>query len=305
MASSHNIYARFVHCGLLLLGLLWFVPLHAENNHCMLWEVQGEYNTLYLLGSIHMMREEDYPLDSCVDDAYQKSASLVVELDIQSIDPQEMTQKMRQFGLLPAGEALAEQLSAETLMLLSQYPTRPANYQQMRPWYLALTLTLQKISELGYRFDLGVDNYLMSKAQGIKPIISLETLDQQLAVLAGDNREEQDLSLRLTLEKISETARDISEMNRAWHQGDAAVIYRLMESPKQHYPQLAAPFDRLVVQRNRQMADKIATLLKEGGDHLVVIGAGHLGGGEGVIARLEKRGLTLIQQPTLGRSMLY
>ncbi len=290
---------------MLLLGLLWFVPLHAENSRCLLWEVQGEYNTLYLLGSIHMMREEDYPLDSCVDDAYQKSASLVVELDIQSIEPQEMSQKMQQFGLLPVGETLAEQLSTETLKLLSQYSALPANYQQMRPWYLALTITLQKLSELGYRFDLGVDNYLISKAQGIKPIISLETLDQQLAVLAGDNREEQDLSLRLTLEKMSETASDISEMNRAWHQGDAAVIHRLMASPKQHYPQLAAPFDRLVVQRNRQMADKIVLLLEEAGDHLVVIGAGHLGGEEGVIALLEKRGLTLIQQPKLGRSMLY
>lgn len=290
---------------MLLLGLLWFAPLHAENSRCLLWEVQGEYNTLYLLGSIHMMREEDYPLDSCVDDAYQKSASLVVELDIQSIEPQEMSQKMQQFGLLPVGETLAEQLSTETLKLLSQYSALPANYQQMRPWYLALTITLQKLSELGYRFDLGVDNYLISKAQGIKPIISLETLDQQLAVLAGDNREEQDLSLRLTLEKMSETASDISEMNRAWHQGDAAVIYRLMASPKQHYPQLAAPFDRLVVQRNRQMADKIVLLLEEAGDHLVVIGAGHLGGEEGVIALLEKRGLTLIQQPKLGRSMLY
>ncbi|MCF6218646.1 MAG: TraB/GumN family protein [Gammaproteobacteria bacterium] len=305
MASNHKACARPVHWGVLLLGLLWFVPLHAENNHCLLWELQGEYNTLYLLGSIHMMRTEDYPLDSCVDDAYQKSASLVVELNIQLIDPQEISQKMRQLGRLPVGETLTEQLSSETLKRLSQYSALPMNYQQMRPWYLALTITLQKISELGYRADLGVDNYLISKAQGVKPVISLETLDQQLAVLAGDNREEQDLSLRLTLEQMSEMAGDMNEMNSAWHQGDAAVIYRLMEAPKQHYPQLAAPFDRLVIQRNRQMADKIAALLEEADAYLVVIGAGHLGGEQGVIALLEKRGFTLIQQPKLGRSMFY
>ncbi len=291
--------------GLLLLGFFWFTPLYADEAHCLLWEVQGENNTLYLLGSIHMMRAEDYPLDRCVDDAYQKSASLVVELNIQLIDPQEMSQKMRQLGWLPMGETLGDQLSAETLKWLSQYHPLPENHQQMRPWYLALTITLQKISELGYRADLGVDNYLISKAQGIKPIISLETLDQQLAVLAGDSIEEQDLTLRLTLEQLAEMSGYIGEISRAWQQGDAAAIYRMMEQPKQRYPQLAAPFERQVVQRNRQMAEKIIELLNERGNYLVVIGAGHLGGEQGVIALLEKQGLHLVQQPNLGRSMLY
>lgn len=290
---------------LLLLGLLCSASLHAEEANCLLWEVPGEHNSVYLLGSIHMMRAEDYPLDQCVERAYQKTDQLVVELNIQAIDLQVMSQKMLQLGLFPDGVVLSNQLSDETARQLAKLENPPAGYQRMRPWYLALTLALQKLATLGYRADLGIDHYLISKAQGIKPIISLESLDQQLAVLAGDSAEQQDLSLRLTLEQLPDIAGDLERMNRAWHQGDAEVIYRLMEQPKQRYPALAAPFERLVIERNHGMADKIITMLKGKEDYLVVIGGGHLGGEQGIISLLEKQGFTLTQQPQLGRTMLY
>ncbi len=290
---------------LLLLGLLCSVSLHAEEENCLLWEVPGERNTVYLLGSIHMMRAEDYPLDQCVDRAYQKTDQLVVELNIQAIDPQLMSQKMQQIALLPGGAVLNNQLSDETARQLAKLKNPPAAYQQMRPWYLALTLALQKLATLGYRADLGIDYYLINKAQGIKPILSLESLDQQLAVLSGDNAEQQDLSLRLTLEQLPDIADDLEQMSLAWHRGDAEAIYRLMEQPKQQYPALAAPFKRQVIDRNHGMADKIIAILKERDDYLVVIGGGHLGGEQGVLSLLEREGLTLTQQPKLGRTMLY
>ncbi len=290
---------------LLLLGLLCSASLHAEEASCLLWEVPGERNTVYLLGSIHMMRAEDYPLDQCVERAYQKTDQLVVELNILAIDPLVMFQKIQQLGLLSEGAVLDDQLSRETARQLSQFKGLPAGYQRMRPWYLALTLVMQKLATLGYRADLGVDNHLINKAQGIKPIISLESLGQQLAVLAGDSAEEQDLSLRLTLEQLPQIADDINEMSLAWHQGDAEAIYRLMEYPKQQYPALVAPFERQVIERNYGMADKIITMLKGREDYLVVIGGGHLGGEQGVISLLEKQGFKLTQQPQLGRTMLY
>lgn len=290
---------------LLLLGLLCSASLHAEEANCLLWEVPGERNTVYLLGSIHMMRAEDYPLDQCVERAYQKADQLVVELNILVIDPLLMFQKMQRFGVLPDGTVLSSQLSDETARQLAKLKNLPAGYQRMRPWYLALTLALQKLATLGYRADLGVDHYLINKAQGVKPIISLESLDQQLAVLAGDSAEQQDLSLRLTLEQLPDIAGDLEQMSLAWHQGDAEAIYRLMERPKQQYPELAAPFERQVIERNHGMADKILTMLKEKDDYLVVVGGGHLGGEQGIISLLEKQGLTLTQQPKLGRTMLY
>ena len=290
---------------LLLLGLLCSASLHAKEANCLLWEVPGERNTVYLLGSIHMMRAEDYPLDQCVERAYQKADQLVVELNILAIDPLVMFQKMQQLGLLFEGTVLDDQLSRETARQLSQVKNLPVGYQRMRPWYLALTLVMQKLATLGYRTDLGVDHYLINKAQGIKPIISLESLDQQLAVLAGDSAEQQDLSLRLALEQLPKIADDINEMSLAWHQGDAEAIYRLMERPKQQYPALAAPFERQVIERNHGMADKVVAMLKEDDDYLVVVGGGHLGGEQGMISLLEKQGFILTQQPKLGRTMLY
>ena len=290
---------------LLLLGLLCSASLHAEEANCLLWEVPGERNTVYLLGSIHMMRAEDYPLDQCVERAYQKTDQLVVELNILAIDPLLMFQKMQQLGMLPDGTVLSSQLSDETARQLAKLNNLPAGYQRMRPWYLALTLALQKLATLGYRADLGVDSYLINKAQGIKPIISLESLDQQLAVLAGDSAEQQDLSLRLTLEQLPDIADDLERVSEAWKRGDVETIYRFMEQPKQQYPALAAPFERQVIERNHNMADKIIAMLKDHDDYLVVVGGGHLGGEQGIVSLLEEQGFTPTQLPKLGRTMLY
>lgn len=294
-----------IGCWLFLLALFCATSLQAKEGNCFLWEVQGKSNTVYLLGSIHMMRSEDFPLDRCVDDAYQKSDKLVVELNIQAIDPMDMSRKMMALSLLPTGQSLEDQLSDETQKLLSDFNALPEQYQKMRPWYLALLITLQKVSELGYRADLGVDNYLINKASGSKPIISLETLEQQLAVLSGDSAKEQDLTLRLTLEQLSEAADYLGEMSSAWQMGDVATVYQLMEQPKQQYPQLSMQFDRQIIQRNYGMAEKISAMLSEKDDYLVVVGGGHLGGEQGVLSLLSKQGWVLKQQPKLGRSMLY
>jgi len=284
---------------------IWITPLYADNSNCLLWEVQGENNRIFLLGSIHMMRAEDYPLDSCVDSAYQQVDKLVVELNTQAIDQNEMASKMALLGLLPAGEQLEQHLSPQTAKLLSQLKMLPMGYQQMRPWYLALILTLQGAAELDYRADLGVDYYLVNKAAGVKPILALETLDQQLAVLSGDTMEQQDFALRLTLQQLPEMDDYISAMNSSWRDGNAEEIYHMMEEPKQVYPQLEGQFKRLVTERNQQMAKKIHAMLGDKEDYLVVVGGGHLGGDLGILKLLERQGVELTQLPKIGRSMLY
>ena len=290
---------------LMIILLVCFSPLQAEGDNCLLWELKGEHNSVYLLGSVHMMRSEDYPLDRCVDDALNKADFLVVELNVLAIDLREMALKMRQLGRLPEGQTLKSQIQPETQRMLEAYQDLPVGHQQMRPWMLALTLTLQEVAQAGYRSDLGVDYYLLNKAHGNKPILSLETLDEQLAVLSGDSKAEQDLSLRLTLEQIPELERYVDEVRDAWKRGDALTVYRAIEQPKRDYPQLAEQFYRQVTKRNYNMASQIAGYLKDKEDYLVVIGGGHLGGEEGVLALLQEQGVMMQQQPKLGRSMLY
>ena len=291
---------------LLLLSLFGvFTAAQAEADKCLLWELQGEHNKVYLLGSVHMMKSEDYPLDRCVDDAYDKAAALVVELNTLAVDPQKMSSKMRQLGILPQGQNLQSLLGPETQKLLSAYHPLPEGYQVMRPWLLGLTLVMQKAGELGYRADLGIDHYLLSKAQANKPILSLETIDLQLGVLSGDNDLEQELTLRLTLEQLPEMGEYIDEVRIAWKQGDADTIYQAIEQPKRENPQLAEQFYRQVTKRNIGMAEQIVEFLQGKENYLVVIGGGHLAGEEGILALLEEQGIEMEQQPKLGRSMLY
>lgn len=285
---------------------LWFIslcflsPLLAEEKNCLLWKAQGDMNTVYLLGSMHMMKMEDYPLDRCIDKAFDEAEQLVVELDISTIDANQMALKMRKLSLLPVGQQLSEQLSAETGRLLAQHSSLPAGYQQLQTWYLSLILVLTRTAELGYRADLGVDQYLINKAQGVKKISSLETLDQQLAVLAGDSKKEQDLTLRLTLTDLNNMGNDIASMSNAWRSGDAESIYNMMQHPLHTYPQLREQFNRQVVERNVNMAQKIRELFKEKDDYIVVVGGGHLGGDVGILQLLKQQGIKWVQQPQLG-----
>ncbi len=294
-----------MHLRFLFFLLCWLIslPLYADEGKCLLWQAQSESNTVYLLGSIHMMREREYPLDRCVDNALKEAEHLVVELNVLEIDPIEMGRRMQQLGMLPPGERIDSQLSEETLQQLQKLESLPDNYQLMRPWLLTLTLTLQHAAQLGYRADLGVDYYLLGKAQGVKPIESLETLELQLAALSGDTPQQQDLMLKMTLEQLGELESYIDTLSGAWRNGDAETIYQMMAEPKETYPQLASQFQRQVTDRNKQMAEKIFAMLGKKEDYLVVIGAGHLGGEEGVLNLLRQQGVALVQQPKLGRSM--
>jgi len=50
----------------------------------LLYKVSSETSTVYILGSIHLAKQELYPLDKTIREAYSKSDVLVVELDAES-----------------------------------------------------------------------------------------------------------------------------------------------------------------------------------------------------------------------------
>ena len=199
----------------------------SENNpateKCSLWQVQSENATVYLLGSIHMLKPEMYPLNACMEQAYEKTDVLVVEVNMLAVDQQELESLIQAKGLYPPGQSLQTELSKKILKQLKKYLKNSSlsfeQIKQMRPWYLTTIIAQQEMTARGYDPALGIDLYFLKKAQGQKEIIELETFEQQINVLASASDETQQLILLeqffvkvhviyLVLNKIQEVMKD-------------------------------------------------------------------------------------------------
>src|SRR5271168_4255638 len=71
-----------------------------------LWELHGKHNTVYLLGSIHVLRPSDYPLSPAVLDAYGSAKSILMEVNLQDIDSPQVQSELLASALLPEGKSL-------------------------------------------------------------------------------------------------------------------------------------------------------------------------------------------------------
>jgi uncharacterized protein YbaP (TraB family) len=140
----------------------------------------------------------------------------------------------------------------------------------------------------GYDPELGIDQHYLYKAYGEKEILELESFSEQMQVLSGDPPEIQYLSLRASLQEVDRTSNDLARLVSAWQQGDADGIYRIATRPIKRYPQLEVQLDRFIDERNFKMANKIRQYLDRPGNYLVIVGALHMGGRNGIINLLEQ-----------------
>lgn len=260
---------------------------------CFLWQVQSKNSTVYLLGSIHMLRPEMHPLDACMEHAYDQADAIAVEVNMLAVDPQEMSKLIQKNGYYPPEKSLQSELSPNTLGLLKKYlNNRPLSFeqiQQMRPWYLGILIAQQEMVAHGFDPALGIDLYFLQKAQGKKEIIELETAEQQIKLLASTSAKIQELSLLDTLQHQNKMGQDIAQMVEAWQSGDAEYLYQLVRESENRHPSLTPFFKQIFDQRNHEMSNKIKQLLKTGKHTLVIVGGGHLGGEKGLIKLLDKK----------------
>jgi uncharacterized protein len=263
-----------------------------------LWKAQSEASTVYLFGSIHFLKKENYPLGHAVETAFEKSDILVVEANIQDpgkVNPQAIMGK----GLYPPEDSIAEHLSPETYEMLKNETAKmglpPEFFRMQRPWLLSMTLEAMELLKLGYDPRYGADVYFLSKASGRKKILELESVDEQINLLAGLSDREQELLLRLTLKDLQTAAREVDQAVRAWKSGDTKGMEAVMTKSLKEDSQLVPIHEKLIVERNRKMVSTVESYLKSEGAYFVVVGAGHLTGEKGIIAELRKKGYPVEQ----------
>lgn len=269
----------------------------ANQTKSLLWEVKSDTTSVYLLGSIHFANQQLYPLAAGIEKAFEKSSALVVEVNPLTIDNQKMQKTIQQKGIYPDGESIKENISAEVFGMLkdvlTDYQIPAQGFMRLKPGLCSMTLATVWLMKMGYSPDYGVDQYFAQKAAGQKPIIELETMEQQLSMIL--NMPNPELFLKYTLLDIAKGKKFMAKTVALWKKGAADALYDLMLKPYDKNRQLLPVMNMIYFNRNLRMAARIETFLETKDTFFVVVGSAHLIGPKGIVKILRNRGYRIRQ----------
>jgi len=270
---------------------------HTAEKH-FLWRATSGTATVYVLGSVHFMKKDAYPLAGVIEDAFDRCDTLAVEADISNVSPAAL-QALRRAGFYGPDDSLGNHISAQTYAYVTEEGARlglPSGaLNRQRPWFLGITIASLELMRLGYDPNYGIDKHFLVRASGNKKIVELESLEYQIALFAGLPDGEQESFLLYTVKDLKSTSQQIGALMAAWGTGDSGRIESILTKPIENDDKLKTIYKKIMTDRNRNMMRKISTYLKSGGRVFVVVGAGHLVGDEGIIELLKKEGYTVDQ----------
>jgi len=285
-----------------ILFLLGFFVLGEEaasqSKKNFLWKVQSRTNTVYVLGSIHYLKKEMYPLDEKIERAFDQSDILVVEANVSDIKKDDI-QKLIENALYLDNDMLEKHIPPETYELVKKelewlgLPLEAFNKQ--KPWFLALTLASLEALKLGFDPNYGTDKYFLSKATEKKKIMGLESFDYQINLFSQLSEKDQELLLFYTLKDINVLKQELDKLIKAWTLGDTKSVESIITRSVTEDKRLSPIYEKVIYERNRNMASKIEDYLKTVETYFVIVGAGHLVGDQGIIALLKGKGF-LVEQ---------
>lgn len=267
----------------------------AEPPRPLLWKVSDANNSLYLLGSFHLLKEEDYPLASSTGAAFADAEALVFELPPSELNAPALAEKMQKAALRVDGTTLQQSLPPETWRKLEDFGKSRGmaitGLQGYESWFVTLVVSMVEMQRLGLKPELGLDRHFSTLAVNAgKPTAGLETGEQQIALFDGMSATQQLQLVQDTLEDMDKSEDRINELHALWRAGDAEALFAQTGGEmKAKYPQLYA---RLNSDRNRAWIPELRKRLDGASqdDTLVVVGAMHLLGEDGLVAALKAKG---------------
>lgn len=286
--------------GAAIVGLLFLsAPLLGQTGKNFLWKVEGEAGGVaYLLGSLHVLTPEWYPLSATINQAFAESKTLVEEIDFdEASDPTLMMAALAR-AMLTDGRTLdqivAPEVFAEVKRRAEKSGLPVVALQRMKPWLVAITLMAPTLQAAGFKPELGVDRHFFdrAKASGMKRR-ALETLAYQLDRFDQLSPSLQEDLLKTTMEELDIAVAGVTEMAQAWAFGNVASMEKMTLAALQESPEL---YKRLLLERNTNWVPHIESCLKEKTGCFIVVGAAHLVGPDGLPTLLGKKGYKVTQQ---------
>jgi uncharacterized protein YbaP (TraB family) len=304
-----SIRPKILGLGCLLAVLLAAAPALAENpSRVLMWRVTGPAATVYVLGTLHLGKPDLYPLDRAITRALDRSRVVALEADVSPDNLMKIAPEIMSLVVYPAGQDLKTGLSADTWKMLQNYASRTGfslqPFRQLRPWLLSTLLAVRAMKKLGYSERYGVDGVLRGRARAAgKKMVYLETVLEQIKLLADMTPDQQDAFLAHTLREMAKLKGTMAFMVRAWQKGDAKALERYLFRLRRlmNDPRVGPVYRRIVFQRNKKMAAAALKYLAGKRTVLIAVGAMHLVGPRGVINLLHKRGFKVVQVRALGR----
>jgi len=272
-------------------------PLAATRS--FLWRASKGQGVVYLVGSVHMLTADFYPLSPALDAAFKDSDLLVEEADLSEMLSPTTQFSLLQRGMLPSGQTLDKVVSPATLALVNAHVgvfgpgAAVAAVKQFKPWFLAMTLEAMEWQKAGFDPQLGLDKHFFDRAQSEgKAVQGLETTEFQISLFDSMSAEQQERFLAETLKDLDKETATVGQLASAWKAGDVAGVERFVLQDLQSDPQV---YQRLLVGRNRAWLPKLEALFSRPRPAMVVVGAAHLVGPDGLVAMLKAKGYTLTQ----------
>lgn len=256
-----------------------------------LWVVKDEDSTIYLFGTVHVLKPDTVWHTPAVDKALADSSELWIE--VEADDPAVMQPLILKYGMDPANP-LSKKLTPEQKARLDAAAMTvgvpPAALEPMRPWFAGLTLGLVQMMKAGYDPQSGVEAKLKAEAKTAgKPIRTLETPDQQIGFFGNLPSAIETEFLLSSLDEVDTAMTELDKLVAAWASGDTEALDALLsQEMKDKYPEL---HEVLLENRNKAWAESIDQILDGKGVIMIAVGAGHLVGEDSVQAQLAKRGI--------------
>ncbi len=285
-------------CSLVLPVILFLAAgVTRAQDKSFLWRVQFDKGNIYILGSVHFLKKENYPLNKTIEKAFDSTRKLVLEIDLNSEDAGAVQRVTLEKGVSQDGRTLQQNVSPETYGLAEKRAQELGidirALSPLKPWVVALTMTALQLRKLGFDPNYGIDRYLAGRAmKSGKTTVGLETAAFQIGLIDQLSERDQESMLRQSLKEMDLLDKGLNQIVRAWSTGDVASLEALLLSGMRDYP---AVHQTMIADRNRRWLPQIEKMIEQGDSTLIAVGAAHLVGKDGVIELLKARGYTVEQ----------
>ena len=283
---------RGLLCGLagMLLPALLAAAAHADG--AAVWSMQGEHNTIYLAGSVHALPREHAGFSPQLERAYRAADVIVMEVDLDDLDPLVAMDYIAAHGTLPPAQTLADVIGAKRYAAVTRLADTlglpEAAIERLEPWAAAMVLTQLALVKSGFDPQLGIDMQISARAGADgKRIDGLESVVDQLGVFDSRPLREQARFLADAVDDVPKMHDDLQRLIDAWRAGDLRALEREFRKERAHAPKL---YDDLLGARNRKWLPQIEALLREDRDYRVVVGTLHFVGRDGLLELLKRAG---------------